>query len=203
MENKTKLEALLNEQPDNFYANLKLAGYYRKEKHPESAIRCLNMAKSVFPRYVESDCPYKQLSEIYKEQNRLEEAIRELQTLTEQNDRDLDALKQLGRWLNDSGKPGEAIKPLQQAVYIDPFDVEIHQLLAEASAKQKDLTVALREFKALLSLDPPDKAIAHFNLANVLIQMGKRPEAKQEVLQSLEIAPGYEPAQELLLKVME
>jgi len=35
------------------------------------------------------------------------------------------------------------------------------------------------------------------------LQMGQKSEAKKEVLAALEIAPGFEPAQELLLKVVE
>jgi tetratricopeptide (TPR) repeat protein len=63
--------------------------------------------------------------------------------------------------------------------------------------------LALWEYQAVLALDPSDKATAHFNVAKVLLQMGKKPEAKKEALAALEIAPGFEPAQELLLKAIE
>ena len=203
LEDKEKLAAFLAQQPDDFFANLRMAGYFRKEGALEGAIKCLNTAKAVFPRYVEADCPYRQLSEIYKQQNRLPEAIAELQALREWNDHDFDSLKQLAQWLSDAGNSEEAGKVLQEAMYIHPFDQDTHQLLAELSFKQKDLPLSLREYRVLLALDPVDKAGAHFNVANVLLQMGKKSEAKREVLEALEIAPGYEPAQELLLKVVE
>jgi len=203
LEDHAKLENLVTDQPDNFFANLKLAGYYRKEGQLEKAVACLNKAKSVFPSYVESDNPYKQLGEIYRQQNRLADAIAELQALTQRNDHDFDSLKQLAQWLNEVGKPEEARQILQDAMYIDPFEPQSHQLLAELCLKHKDLPLALREYRALLALDPSDKADAHFNVANVLLQMGKKSEAKKEVLAALEIAPGFEPAQELLLKVVE
>ena len=57
-EEPSKLEALVKEQPDNFFANLKLASYHRDEGQLDEAIRCLIKAKSVFPGYVESDNPY-------------------------------------------------------------------------------------------------------------------------------------------------
>jgi len=203
LEDHSKLEHLVTEQPDNFFANLKLAGYYRKEGQLEEAIACLNKAKAVFPSYVEADNPYKQLSEIYQQQNRLADAIAELQALTRRNDHDFDSLKQLAQWLNEVGKPDEARKVFQDAMYVHPFEQESHQLLAELSFKHKDLPLALQEYRALLALDPTDKAAAHFNVANVLLQMGQKSEAKKEVLAALEIAPGFEPAQELLLKVVE
>jgi tetratricopeptide (TPR) repeat protein len=92
MQDPKKLEALLADQPDNFFANLKLASYHRKEGEHAKAVGYLNKAKSIFPGYVESDNPYKQLSEIYKEQGRLPEAAAELQALTAINDSDFDSL---------------------------------------------------------------------------------------------------------------
>ena len=40
-------------------------------------------------------------------------------------------------------------------------------------------------------------------MANVLFELGRRSEAKQQVLAALEIAPGFQPAQELLLKLSQ
>ena len=102
-EERSKLEALLKEQPDNFFANLKLAGYHRDEGQLDEAIRCLIKAKSVFPGYVESDNPYKQLSEIYKKQDRLAEAISELRALVERNDDDFNSLETTGAVAGRSG----------------------------------------------------------------------------------------------------
>jgi len=202
-EERSKLEALLKEQPDNFFANLRLAGYHRDEGQLDEAIRCLIRAKSVFPGYVESDNPYKQLSEIYKKQDRLPEAISELQELVRRNDDDFGSLKQLAEWLVETGKLEEASQALQNAMYIDPFNRSAHELLGEISLKNKDLPLALKTYQALLALDPPDRASAHFHVASVLLEMGRKNEAKKEALSALEIAPGFEPAQELLLKVVD
>ncbi len=124
MQDPKKLEALLVEQPDNFFANLKLASYHRKEGEHAKAVGYLNKAKSIFPGYVESDNPYKQLSEIYKEQGRLPEAAAELQALTAINDSDFDSLKQLALWLKELKKPQEARTALERAMFVYPFDSE-------------------------------------------------------------------------------
>ncbi len=203
MQDPKKLEALLAEQPDNFFANLKLASYHRKEGEHAKAVGYLNKAKSIFPGYVESDNPYKQLSEIYKEQGRLPEAAAELQALTAINDSDFDSLKQLALWLKELKKPQEARTALERAMFVYPFDSESHQVLADLARAAQDHRVALREYQALLALDPPDKAAAHLNVANVLLELGRKAEAKKEALAALEIAPGFEPAQELLLKTLE
>jgi tetratricopeptide (TPR) repeat protein len=88
-------------------------------------------------------------------------------------------------------------------MYVYPFDSETHQLLADLAREAKDYPVALREYRALLALDPPDKATTHLNVARVLMETGMKGEAKKEALAALEIAPGYEPAQQLLLKTLE
>jgi tetratricopeptide (TPR) repeat protein len=198
-----KLGMLLKEQPDNFFANLRLASYHRSEGQDEKAVGYLQKAKSVFPGYVEAENPYKQLSEIYSRQGKLPEAIAELQALTARNDSDFDSLKQLALWLNETKRPQEARQALEKAMYAYPFDSETHQLLADLAREAKDFPVALREYRALLASDPPDRATTHFNVARVLMETGMKGEAKKEALAALEIAPGYEPAQQLLLKTLE
>jgi cellulose synthase operon protein C len=198
-----KLAALLKEQPDNFFANLRLASYHRNEGQAEKAVSYLQKAKSIFPGFVEAENPYKQLSEVYKRQGKLPEAIAELQALTALSDSDFDSLKQLALWLNEAKRPEEARQALEKAMYVYPFDSETHQLLADLASEAKDYPVALREYRALLALDPPDKATAHFNIARVLMENGMNAEAKKEALAALEIAPGYEPAQQLLLRTLE
>jgi tetratricopeptide (TPR) repeat protein len=203
LQDPKKLESILAEQPDNFFANLKLASYHRKEGEHAKAVGYLNKAKSIFPGYVESDNPYKQLSEIYKEQGRLPEAAAELQALTAIHDSDFDSLKQLALWLKELKKPEDARQALERAMFVYPFDSESHQVLADLARDARDHRVALREYRALLALDPPDKAATHLSVASILLELGRKPEAKKEALAALEIAPGFEPAQELLLKTLE
>jgi Tfp pilus assembly protein PilF len=68
-------------------------------------------------------------------------------------------------------------------------------------ANQPD--IAAREFRAVLALGPVDQAAAHTDLAESYFKSGKRIEARKQTLAALEIAPTYERAQELLLKLAE
>jgi tetratricopeptide (TPR) repeat protein len=198
-----KLQALLASHPDSFFANLKLGGYYVEQKQPDKAVPYLQKAKSLFPAYDKPDNPYRQLAGIYKAQSSLAGAIAELEALVAVNAGDFEALKQLGQWLKESGKPDRALPVLEDALYVYPFDADVHKLLAEVGSSGGKLEVALREYQAVLSLDPADPASAHFDVANVLFELGRRSEAKQQVLAALEIAPGFQPAQELLLKLSQ
>jgi len=60
---------------------------------------------------------------------------------------------------------------------------------------------AIREFKAVLDRDPIDPAQAHFNLARAYNQNHQTDQATDELLSALEAAPGFKPAQKLLLEL--
>jgi len=203
LKSPAKLEEVIASQPDSFFANLKLGGYYVEQKQPEKAVPYLQKAKSLFPNYDKPDNPFRQLAEIYKAQNNLEGAIAELEALVKVNAGDFDALKQLGQWLKESGKSEKALAVLENALYVYPFDADVHKLLAEVGSSLGKREVALREYQAVLAMDPADPAAAHFDVANILFQLGRKSEARQQVLAALEIAPGFQPAQELLLKLSQ
>ena len=61
---------------------------------------------------------------------------------------------------------------------------------------------ALREFSIALALQPHDKATAYFRMAKAHYALGNRPEAQQQLLLALDVAPNYRPAQRLLLELM-
>ena len=203
MNSPERLQALLDEQPHNFFANLKMAGYHRERGQEDAAISLLSHAKSVFPAYAGSDNPYRQLSRIYRQRGQNEAAIDELRQLTDIHGADLESLTTLATWLEEEGRTQDAASVLERAIQVYPFDRETHQKLGDLFMGTGEAAMAVREFRALLALQPPDKAAAHYQLARALLRLGRRVEAKSEVLSSLEIAPGYEPAQELLLTLVE
>jgi tetratricopeptide (TPR) repeat protein len=67
---------------------------------------------------------------------------------------------------------------------------------------QKQFGPAVREFEALIALNTSDKATAYYKLAEAHLGQGNREAARTSVRKSLEIAPAFEPAQELLLKIV-
>ena len=62
-------------------------------------------------------------------------------------------------------------------------------------------TAAVREFQAVLAGKPIDIAGAHYQLAKAFQTAHRIPEAQDEVLSALEAAPGFKPAQKLLLEL--
>jgi cellulose synthase operon protein C len=188
-------------QSDDFFTHLRMAQKARAEKQIEKAISHLQKAKRIFPTYDRPDNPYRQLADIHLELGNREAAVAELEELVKVNGSDFEALGQLGRMLKEAGRPDAAIPVLENAIFVYPFDAEIHALLGELAFSGRQFELALREFRAVLALEPADRAAAHFNVGQVLFEMGKPAEARREILAALEIAPSYEPAQELLLKL--
>jgi len=50
-------------------------------------------------------------------------------------------------------------------------------------------------------MKPLDKASAEFDLAKAYIASGDKAKAEESVLAALEVAPGFKPAQRLLLEI--
>jgi Flp pilus assembly protein TadD len=113
----------------------------------------------------------------------------------------VEALKRLARLRIETGDRAAAISALRQSFYITPFDAGLHKLAGDVYLELGNAAEAVREFRVFVALKPPDLAQAHYDLARALEAAGSRSEARSEVLRSLEIAPGFEKAQELLLKL--
>jgi hypothetical protein len=84
-------------------------------------------------------------------------------------------------------------------ILIEPLDATLHAKLGERFAAGGKANDSLREYQVLLALDAHDSATAHYGMARALNSLGNRAESRQHVLEALETAPHFRPAQELLL----
>ena len=113
-----------------------------------------------------------------------------------------EALKRLAALEEDAGKLGEAAGTLERLNYIYPVkDEDLHRRLGDLLYAQKRYDGAIREYNARIASNPVDKAGAEFNLAQAYFAAGLKDKAEETVLAALEIAPGYRPAQKLLLEL--
>jgi tetratricopeptide (TPR) repeat protein len=111
-------------------------------------------------------------------------------------------LKKLASLEEDLGQPKEAAATLDRINYIYPVhDESLHRHLGDLWFAQANYPGAIREYTAVVALNPLDKAGAHFNLAQAYYKSGQRDKAEESVLAALEAAPGYRPAQKLLLEI--
>jgi tetratricopeptide (TPR) repeat protein len=125
-------------------------------------------------------------------------ALRELGELDESGYAVYQAEARIRRQIDDPA--GERLA-LSRAVEVYPYEPDAHLRLAELAEAAGDTGTAVRERRAILALDPVDRADAHYRLAVALVADGQREEARSQVLRCLEIAPSYGPALELLLEL--
>ncbi len=198
---KEALIAVLKTRPNDYFATLKLGAIYKSENDTDKAIEYLKRASELFPYYAGDGNPYALLADIYEAQGKKAEAIVVLDAWTKHNETNAEAYKRLGKLKLDTGDKAGALTVLITSFYISPFDAALHKLTGDAYFEQGKIADAVREFRVVVALEPADEAGARFDLAKALEASGDKKEAKREVLRSLEIAPNFEQAQELLLRV--
>ncbi len=156
----------------------------------------------LLPAYIEPDSPYLSLAQAHEELGRRRQAIAELQKFWRNGGYDPAALKQLGAWLHEDNRGAEAIEVLKSVNLVDPLDQELHGKLGDMLLEANRAAEALSEYSVALSLDPHDKATANFRMASAYHRLGNEEQTQEYLLQALDIAPNYRPAQKLLLDLM-
>lgn len=113
-------------------------------------------------------------------------------------------LKRLAALQEAAGQHGNSAATLERLNYIYPVkDEQLHRKLGDLLYAQKQYGGAIREYNALVASNPVDKAGAEFSLAQAYLAAGQKDKAQESVLAALETAPGYRPAQKLLLELQE
>lgn len=112
-------------------------------------------------------------------------------------------LKELASLEEDLGDPSQAAATLDRINNIAPVDEDLHRRLGALWFAQKNYPGAIREYSAVVAMHPLDKASAQFGLAQAYFAAGQLDKAKENVLEALEAAPDYRPAQKLLLQLQD
>jgi len=99
------------------------------------------------------------------------------------------------------GHAKDAAETLDQFNFIYPEDEQLHRKLGSLWLEQGNDAGAEREFQAVLAMKPLDMASAEFDAARAYYAEGDKAKAEESVLASLEAAPGFKPAQKLLLEI--
>jgi tetratricopeptide (TPR) repeat protein len=141
------------------------------------------------------------MADIYESRGQKQEAAAVLEAFTRVNETNADAVARLARLRIALKDLKGAVEALNLGFYAQPFDATLHKLAGDAYLELGSGADAVREFRVAIALVPPDLAVAHFDLARGLEATGDRKEARREVVRALEIAPGFEKAQEFLLKL--
>jgi tetratricopeptide (TPR) repeat protein len=167
----------------------------------DDVIRDAVPIRDIYPDYVEAGSVYQFLADAYLAKNNKPAAIAELERYAKAGGRSPDTLKQLATLLEEAGNRKEAAEVLDRLNYIQPVDEELHRRLGDLWLALGNAAGAIREYRAVLAQAPTDPAASHFSLAKAYRAYNRPGEAKDELLLSLEAAPGFRPAQKMLLEL--
>jgi tetratricopeptide (TPR) repeat protein len=199
------LKTLADANPRSFPVQMALGTALRKAGQTDEAMKAFERAAELVPAAGGPGSPHEQLAAMAIEKKDQPRAIKELTELVAVDFNNVEAARQLADLLRQIGvaDPTKLMPVYQRIAAIDPFDPEAHTMLGRFALARGDADTASREFRAVLELGPVDKAAAFTDLGESYFKGGKRAEAKRQVVKALEIAPGYERAQDLLLKLVD
>ena len=159
---------------------------------------------AMYPEYVGEASAYELIADAAKAQGNAKTESEILTAYVRQGGQRPELLKRLATLQEAAGQPAESAATLQRLNYVYPVkDEELHQRLGDLLYAQKQFKGAVREYNAVIASHPVDKAGAEFKLAQAYLGAGQKDKAQESVLAALETAPGYRPAQKLLLQLQE
>jgi cellulose synthase operon protein C len=157
---------------------------------------------AMYPEYVGDANVYELMADAHRTKGDVKAEAAALTAYEHEGGQEPAVLKRLATLEEAAGQPVEAAATLTRLNYIYPVkDEELHRRLGDLLYAQKRYDGAIREYIAVVASNPLDKAGAEFHLAQAYLAAGQKDKAEVSVLAALEVAPGYRPAQKMLLEL--
>jgi tetratricopeptide (TPR) repeat protein len=189
---------------DEWHKNLKALVETAKEGNYDEVLKQGEAVRRMYPQYVEAANAYGFLAAAHLAKGDKAAAMAVLTDYEHVGGQDPETLKQLASLEEELHEPREAAATLDRINFIDPLgDADLHRRLGNLWLAQQNYAGAIREFNAVVATHPLDSASAQYHLAQAYFAAGERDKAQEHVLASLEAAPGYRPAQKLLLQLQD
>jgi len=186
---------------DKWRTGMREVDKLQKEGKKDEAITKLLEVRDLYPDFVEHGSAYEMLAGLYLDKGDKASAMAQLEAYSKTGGRDPETVKKLATLQDEAGKKKEAMATLTRLLWINPVDQDLLTRLGGLEMANHDTTNAIREYKAVLAMHPLDQAGSHFNLAQAYQAAGQEDQARDEVVASLEAAPGFRPAQKMLLEL--
>ena len=173
-----------------------------EQKQYDAVIQQGEAVRRMYPEYIGDANPYEfiAVADLAMGDKKAAEAV--LTEYEKTGGDDPSTLKKLASLEEELGQPKDAAATLDRINYIYPVhDEDLHRHLGDLWFAQTNYPGAIREYNAVVALNPLDKAGANFKLAQAYYAAGQKDKAEESVLAALEAAPGYRPAQKLLLEI--
>jgi tetratricopeptide (TPR) repeat protein len=197
-----QLKALAGENAGSFGLQMLLAQAQFEAGDLNGAIQTLARASRLVPQAIGDQNPNALIAMIATKQGNNPRAIQALEAVLKVDPTDVEAARRLAALLLPGGDTARTAAAYQRVAELDPFDAQAQAFVGRSALQQKDFARAARAFRSALAAGAPDKAAAHLDIAEAQFMAGQLGDAKRETLAALEIAPSFERAQDLLLKIV-
>lgn len=198
---KEEILAKAVSSPDDFALNLRAGAFYFAGNDHDKAIAHLRRSIELFPFQSGDGGAYELLAQIYEKRGDKTALAETLESLIKVDENNYEALKRLAQLKSEMGDKARAMELMKMSFYVNPFEHAAHTMAGDLLIERNEAEPAIREFQIALAAAPPNIAEAQYNLARAFHAAGKNKEARRAVLRSLEAAPSFDKAQELLLKL--
>lgn len=185
--------------PGSYVAQLELGQALVADGDDKGAVAPLQRAAELAPPAQGETSPHALLAQIDIRAGDNAGARRELRALLTYDHDSVSAARELTKLATEAHADADRDYALHLTTDLDPFDADAHVAWGRRELTLKQNDAALVEFRAALALGPTNPAEAHTDVAEALLALNRRDEAKQEALLALEDAPTYARAQDLLL----
>jgi tetratricopeptide (TPR) repeat protein len=172
------------------------------QKQNDAVIQQGDAVRRMYPEYIGDSSAYELVAVADLAKGDKKAAVAVLTDYEKTGGENPSMLKKLAALEEEVGQPKDAAETLERINYIYPVhDEDLHRHLGDLWFAQSNYPGAIREYSAVVALSPLDKAGANFKLAQAYYASGQKDKAEESVLAALEAAPGYRPAQKLLLEI--
>jgi tetratricopeptide (TPR) repeat protein len=186
---------------DEWRKQLKALVGMSQKNDDDGVIAAAGTVIKLYPEYVEDANAYEIVANAQLVKGNKQAALDALAEYEKRGGESPGALRKLASLEEELGHPKDAAATLDQLNFIYPEDEDMHRKLGGLWLAQGNAAGAVREYSAVLAMKPLDQASAHFDLARAYVAAGDKAKAEESVLASLEAAPGFKPAQKLLLEI--
>lgn len=157
-------------------------------------------AIDLYPAWTHAGNPYLALAELYAARGNADARIAVLERYLRYAEHGAEAARELGAHYAARDDLERARAYFERSIEVDPYDPDAWSELARLYAQSGRHDEAVYAWRAVIGLDPVDRATAQYELARSLHAAGRKTAARRALLEALEQAPGFRDAQRLLLE---
>ena len=190
----------IREHPHHFEGLMAYSRILEEENRTKELEATLIKLTTLYPQYTSADNACLRLAKLYQQQKRFDQEQKYLELHAQYNPNALEVFQRLTELYQTSENWNAVYQAAQNANAINPLMQETQTALAEACIQLKRPEEAINAYRAILVLNPHNKAEAHYQLARLLRQ-NDLPQAKRHTLIALEEAPRFRAAHQLLLEL--